>query len=152
MIPARVYPLEITPMSAAALAKVTALQNIVAQAPQIDMPTQHVFHAGMYARTICLPAGCVLTGALIKIATLLIVSGDATVFTGADPVRLTGLHVVPASAGRKQAFIAHSDTHITMIFTTQAATVDAAEREFTDESDLLMSHHSRNEVIQGEPT
>lgn len=150
MIPDLVHDRAIPPMDANAIARVCALEQVVARAPQIDMPTQHVFHAGLYARSICLPAGCVLTGALIKIATLLIVSGDATVFTGAEAMRLTGYHVLPASAGRKQAFVAHVDTCITMLFKSAAAAVEDVEREFTDEHEGLMSRRCGNDVVRGD--
>ncbi len=137
-------------MSESAIDLVRQLETEVLKAPQIDMPTQHVLHAGVYARTICLPADGVLTGALIKIATTLIVSGDTTVFTDDGLVRLTGYNVLLASAGRKQAFVAHADTHITMLFATRARTVQEAEEEFTDEHQLLMSRHCPNEVRIGE--
>ncbi|MBS0323587.1 MAG: hypothetical protein JSR19_07015 [Proteobacteria bacterium] len=131
----------------AALDAVYRFEEALGSLPQIDMPTQHVIHAGLYARTITVPAGCAITGALIKRTTLLVINGDATVFTGQGNARLKGYNVLPASAGRKQAFLAHEDTHITMIFPTCATSVEEAEREFTDEHDLLMSHANVNDVI-----
>ena len=65
--------------------------------------------------------------------------GDALVHVESGPLELHGYNVVPASAGRKQAFVALTDTHLTMIFATDARDVDAAEREFTDEFDKLMT-------------
>ncbi|WP_369952278.1 hypothetical protein [Ralstonia syzygii] len=115
---------------------------------QVELPTSHVLHAGMYSRTVHIPADIVLTGALIKVATLLIVSGDATVFVGSESVRLRGYHVLPASAGRKQAFIAHAETALTMLFPTRAQTVEEAETEFTDEANLLLSRqHAEQQTL-----
>jgi len=88
---------------------------------------------------VMVPAGVLITGVLIKIATLLIVQGDALVYIGGEPTRLNGYNVVPAAAGRKQAFIAESDVYLTMIFPTDALDVDEAERQFTDEVELLVS-------------
>lgn len=126
-------------MSAEAIGNVRELEARVLALPQVAIETDHVFHAGVYARTIMVPAGTVLTGALIKIATLLIVDGDTLIYLDGEPVRLTGYNVLPASAGRKQAFVTITDTHITMIFATAARTVDEAEREFTDDADDLGS-------------
>lgn len=150
MIPANVST-QIAAMSDGAIGQVRRLEDALLDGPQIDIPTEHVLHAGMYGRTVRIPAGVVLTGALIKIATLLIVNGDVSVFTGGETLRLTGYHVIPASAGRKQAFIAHADTTLTMLFPSQAATVEQAEAEFTDEADLLLSRHSAepSRLIQG---
>ena len=126
-------------MSAEAIDKVRRLEGEAMKLPQVEIATQHVIHAGMYARTIRIPAGVLLTGALIKIATLLIVSGHATVFMDGETVELCGYHVLPASAGRKQVFLAHADTDLTMLFPSSAQSVEAAEHEFTDEAHLLIS-------------
>jgi hypothetical protein len=115
--------------------------------PQVEVQTDHVIHSGVYTRTIRLAAGVVLMGALIKIPTTLIVSGRTKVFTGENWIELDGYHVIPARAGRKQIFITGTETSITMIFRTDATTVEQAESEFTDESDLLMSKQSENDTV-----
>jgi hypothetical protein len=69
------------------------------------------------------------------------------------PVHVQGYAVLPASAGRKQAFVAQADTRLTMVFPTSAKTVEQAEREFTDEIYLLGSRHgaaANHVVITGE--
>lgn len=120
--------------------KVRALETANAELPQVDIETVHTFHAGVYARTIRIPAGVLLTGALIKIPTLVIVSGNVIIYTDEGSKRLDGYNVFQAEAGRKQAFLAESDTFITMSFATSAETVEEAEEEFTDETDLLMTN------------
>ena len=137
-------------MSISAINAVQLLEDEYLQRPQVEMPTSHVIHGGMYSRTIMLPAGCVLTGAVIKIATIVMISGDITVYTGEEAARLQGHHVIPASAFRKQAFLAHSDTHITMVFPTSATSVDQAEEEFTDDYEKLMSRSGMNEIFIGD--
>ncbi|HSV48351.1 MAG TPA: hypothetical protein VLJ58_21360 [Ramlibacter sp.] len=128
------------PSDIQAIGKVRALESaLLAQEDQVEIPTNHVLHAGMYARTVRIPAGHAVTGALIKVPTVLIVNGDVVLYTGDGTVHLTGYHVLPAAAGRKTAFAAIGDTDLTMLFPTQAATVDQAEREFTDEFDALLS-------------
>ncbi|MBW8461301.1 hypothetical protein [Acidovorax sp.] len=126
-------------MSAQAIQRVRALEAVLLGLPQVPIATEHVLHGGMYARTICIPAGVVLTGAFIRIPTLLVFDGHATVNTGEDAAELQGYHVLAASAHRRQAFIAHADTRLTMVFATQAQTVAEAEDEFTDEAHLLFS-------------
>ncbi len=118
---------------------VRRLEQAALALPQVPIPTDHVFHAGMYARTIKIPAGVALTGAEIKIATILIISGDVLIYGEKGPVRYAGYHVALGQAGRKQAFYALQDTYLTMLFPTGATTVDAAEREFTDEYEKLFS-------------
>lgn len=135
-------------MTPAAISLARRAERIARSKPQLALSTGHVFHAGMYARTITIPANAMITGALIKRATLLIVNGDCSVFTGDEqPMRLTGYHVLPASAGRKQVFITYADTRLTMIFPTQAKSVEAAEAEFTDETELLLSRESKSDLV-----
>ena len=144
----------IEPMTPDAIARVADLEQRILALPQVQIHTQHVLHAGMYARTIVIPAGVVLTGALIKCATLLVVHGDVLVSRGDEEgLRITGTAVLPASAGRKQAFVAYADTTLTMAFPTSATTVEAAEAEFTDDTDMLMSRRDpelNSIIITGE--
>ena len=52
---------------------------------------------------------------------------------------LIGYHVLPAAAGRKQAFLALADTDLTMLFATDARDIATAEGQFTTEPERLMS-------------
>lgn len=125
-------------MSQLAVDKVYDIEAVFAGLEQTRISISHTFHAGVYARTAKIPAATVITSALIKVPTLVIVSGDAIVFTGEERARrLIGYSVLEASAGRKQVFHAILDTCITMVFASEAKTVDEAEREFTDEYEKL---------------
>lgn len=126
-------------MSDEAANKVRGMEQFSRKFEQVEIHTDHVIHGGMYVRTIFIPADVYLTGALIKVPTTLIVSGDLTAYIGDDAINLCGYNVLPAMAGRKQAFRTYTDVHMTMIFPTKARTVEEAEQEFTDEVDNLMS-------------
>jgi hypothetical protein len=126
-------------MSKTAIDRVRQLEVVTSKMKQVDIPTKHVLHAGLYARTILIPAGVLLTGALIKIATTLIVSGNAVAYIGEKSIELKGYNVLAASENRKQAFYAKGDTYLTMVFATKAENVEQAEKEFTDEHELLFS-------------
>ena len=119
---------------------------------QVPIRTHHQIHGGIYTRTICIPKGVAMTGALLKIATTLIISGDLTIYTGFESVRVTGFTVFPGSAGRKQAVYAHADTWASMCFPTQATSIEEAEKEFTDEWEILGSKNSTSDqvIITGE--
>lgn len=135
----KVTPPAIPVMSPLALARVREAERQLRAMPQCPINTDHVLHAGQYTRTVMLPAGVTITGALIKVATTLVVAGDCTVYLGDTAIRVKGYHVIAASAGRKQAFAVHADTFLSMTFPTAARTVEEAEREFTDEADMLLS-------------
>lgn len=140
---ARVLPTaSLSASSPEVLEAVNKAEAAVGSLPQIDVITAHVIHGGMYARTVRIPAGAVVTGAQLKVATLLVIHGDADVFTGDGWVSISGFGVLPGSAGRKQIFLMRSAVEMTMIFPTQAQTVEEAEGECTDECGKLMSRKS----------
>ena len=118
---------------------VRKLESEMFKMPQVNIPAHHTIHGGVYTRTVLVPAGVLIAGVLIKIPTTLIVAGDCEAFVGEGCTRLTGYHVLTASPHRKQAFLAYTDTYLTMLFKTTATTVAEAEEEFTDESHILMS-------------
>ena len=146
-------PVMVPAMNEAALALVRRVEDGLLGMPQPKIETHHVIHAGMYFRTVMIPAGLAITGALVKIPTVLTVSGDTVVWLGGERTRITGYAVLPAAAGRKQLFIALTDTYITMSFPTKAETVEEAEREFTEEFDRLASRRDGAvNVVTGDKT
>ncbi len=140
-----VYTPRLPAMSAEAIENVRRLRAEEFKKPQVALEFQHDLDAGMYARTMIVPEllpdeVCVITAALIKVPTLMISFGDALVYTGQpEPLRLTGHMITRGAAGRCQVFIAQSGFRLIMIFPTKATTIEEAEREFTDEADLLQS-------------
>jgi hypothetical protein len=79
-------------------------RELIKTCPQVELPTEHFLHAGMYARTVRMPAGTVLGGALIKVRTMVIVNGHAKIFVADGVAEIEGFNVYPASANRMQMF------------------------------------------------
>lgn len=137
-------------MSLESIAQVQALEEAVSKLPQAAPTIEHMFHAGMYARTVRLERDMVITGALVKLATVLIVSGNVIVYVDGEAYELDGYHVFAAQSNRKQAFVAKESTWITMIFPTSARSVVDAEMEFTDETNKLSPFVEHNVIVTGE--
>lgn len=125
---------------------VLAAEAALSQLPQVDLQTSHLVHGGMYARTIFVPAGVMLTGALIEQENICICHGDITVTTWDGPQRFTGFCVVPAAGRQKRVGYAHADTWWTAVFTTNLSDVSEIEASLTPEADRLQS---RNMGISG---
>lgn len=121
------------------LEKVRELEQHLQTLPQVDVQTTHLIHGGMYARTIFVPAGCVLTGTKTNVENVCIVSGDITVTTDAGLKRMIGYSIIPANAGFKRAGFAHSDTYWTTLIPTSLTDITAIEDFMTDESDMLLT-------------
>jgi len=132
-------PLPMIPASPAVLAQLDEINKIILSCPQIELSTEHLFHGGMYARTIRLQPETKMMGSLIKLATVLIVHGDCSMLIGDQRVELKGYNVIPGCARRKQFFWTHGPVEMTMIYPTAFSTVEEAEDEVFAEADQLMS-------------
>ena len=125
------------PSSPKAIDKVRILAEGLATLPQIPFVTEHLLHAGLYTRTVRLPAGTVCAAVLIRPPTVLILMGDVDVWSNDELIQVSGYSVLPGSAGRKIAFTTLSDVAMSMIFPTDAQTVEEAQKQFTVEHELL---------------
>ena len=128
----------LAPSSPEAIDKVRILAEGLATLPQTPFVTEHLVHGGMYTRTVRLPADTVCAAVLIKLPTVLILHGECEVWSNDARIWVRGYSVLPGSAGRKIAFVTRSEVAMSMIFPTAAKTVDEAQREFTDEHELLV--------------
>ncbi len=131
----------------AAVDKVRRLEANLLSLPQVDFQTQMFAHGGMGVRTIFIPAGTALTGALTNIANLCIVHGDIEVTTDQGMKRFTGFHVIPASAGYKRAGYAHADTWWSTVWRTDL--IDSREMEDEMTNDVLQSR--REGLVYAQP-
>lgn len=113
-------------------AKYDALTEALLQLPQVDLLTTHVIMGGLYARTIRIPAGVVLTGAVHKKDHVDIMQGDITVTTHEGSKRLTGHHVLNTPAGLGRAGYAHTETLWTTICATELTELAAIEAELVE--------------------
>lgn len=121
---------------------VKRLEELILQEPQVDLNTEHCLSGGVYARTIHIPAGTVLTGATHKKDHINIVCGDISVTTDEGAKRLTGYCIVPTKAGMKRAGYAHTDTVWTTICATDLTIIEDIEDELVEESSQLQTRHT----------
>lgn len=124
-----------------AITDVKRLEQIILAAPQVDLLTTHNLEGGMYARTIYLEAGTVLTGAVHKTDHLNIVFGDISVTTDEGVQRITGYHVIETKAGMKRAGYAHAATAWTTICKTEKKVLSDIEDDLVEDSDKLQTRH-----------
>lgn len=143
--------MELSPMSPEALSEMRRLESIVATCPQIQLKVIQKLFAGMYYRTLFVPKGCIAFGSLQKIPTLLIASGSFLLTSGAQVFRVDGYRVLEGAPGRKQLVRALEDSVFTMVFPTNAKTVEEAEEEFTDEFENLQTRKMKCQAEQSQP-
>lgn len=82
--------------------------------PQVDMPVTHAFCAGLYARTMHIPAGTVLTGAVHKEESFFLVrKGELIVSTDSGPQTIRSGDMSVSKIGTKRAGITLTDVEVT---------------------------------------
>lgn len=120
---------------------VQRLEDAVLQMPQVDLKTTHALSGGVYARTVFIPAGTVVTGATHKRDHLNILQGDITAWTENGMQRFTGQNVLPGKIGAKRAVFAHSDTTWTTICHTLLSDFFEIEAELVEEPEKLQTRN-----------
>lgn len=82
--------------------------------PQVDMPVTHAFCAGLYARTMHIPAGTILTGAVHKEESFFLVrKGELIVSTDSGPQTIRQGDMSVSKIGTKRAGITLTDVEVT---------------------------------------
>ena len=101
-------------------------------------------HAGCYVRTLKAPKDMVLVSDVIRCDTVLIVDGDC-IFTDTDKaVRIKGRKVLLGARGRQSLIRTLSDTYLTMIFATNAKTIEEAQAQFSADPSRLTKFPREN--------
>lgn len=97
---------------------------------QIEIPVEHGFAAGIYARTIRIPAGTILTGKIHRTEHLNIISAGAIEVATEDGTRLIEAPCIfVAPPGTKRAGYTLSDTVWTTVHATHETDLDRLEAE-----------------------
>lgn len=105
-----------------------------------DPPIDSYIHGGIYTRTMFLPKGAMILGALIKIPTTLTISGVCIVSDGVNILNVSGYTTMFGEPHRRSIFYAMEDTYVSMMCKVKATDIHDAEREFTDEWELLTTN------------
>jgi len=120
--------------------KIFAAEAFLKEQPQVEIPVQHYFSQGVYAREITIPAGVVLTGEIHKFAQLNILSkGRMQVYTEDGIKEVEAPFTVVSPPGTKR--IAHTLTECvwTTIHGTDETDVEVIRSQFIakDENEWL---------------
>lgn len=111
------------------------LEDKMRTMPQVDIPTEHSFGPGFYARTITIPAGATLTGKIHSTEHIfMVISGDITLVTEHGRKRVQGPYQAVCQPGTKRVGYAHTETVCTNIHITDETDLAALELLLIDNS------------------
>jgi len=113
--------------------KVQALQAELLKQPQVELPTEHIFHGGMYCRQVWRPAGAIIVGKVHKKEHFyMVVYGTVAVTTDEGAQEITGPFLMCSKPGTKRAVYAITDALCMTIHRVDSDTVEAAEDELVE--------------------
>ena len=96
--------------------KIQRLEHFLLELPQVETPVTHDFCEGLYSRTMFIPKGTVLTGAIHRSENFMFIrSGDITVWTEEGMKRVQGGFMTKSFEGAKRVGYAHEDTLLTTV-------------------------------------
>lgn len=115
--------------------KILELEDKIAAMPQIEGKVDHLFSDGLYARTLYIPAGAVLTGKVHKRDHInFLMKGTIRVMTDEGMKLLEAPQIISSKKGIKRAGFAITDTEWTTVHATTATDVATVEDEIAEES------------------
>lgn len=121
---------------------INRLDQALSALPQVDFKTTHQLVGGIYTRTIHIPAGVAIVGAVHKTDHVNVVTGDITVSTSEGQRRLTGSHVLLLTkAGTQRAGYAHADTTWTAICRTDKTEIEDIEADLVETPQRLQTRN-----------
>lgn len=105
------------------------IERALLDLPQVEIPVDHQFCHGLYARSVTIPAGVVLTGAVHKDECFFLVrTGRILITTDDEPIDAKAGFMVASKAGSKRLGFALEETTVT--------TFHANPQELRDEDEL----------------
>lgn len=116
--------------------KVNRLEETMLALHQIEIPLQHFFCEGVYARKMTMPKDAVVTGKIHLHSQINILSkGHVTAVTDKGVVEMfAGDHIV-CPEGSKRAFYAHEESVWTVILRCDETDIEKIEQEFVVDND-----------------
>lgn len=131
-------------------ARVLAFEQEQLKKPQVEIPVEHNFFPGGYARTIRVPAGTEMTGAIHKYQNFnLLVSGELLIIAEDGPMHLRAPAQFWSPPGTKRVGQMLTDVVWTTIFATDITDIPAILDHFTTNSEAEYLAFTESMKLEG---
>lgn len=126
------HPVEVPVPSAELSAKIFAIEKVMLSLPQVELPVSHHFTGGVYTRTITVPAGVWMTGAVHRMPNMnFLLKGRVTIITENGPVELSAPAILPSPAGTKRFGFVHEEMVWSTVLGTELTDPEEIEKVCT---------------------
>lgn len=125
--------------------RVERLEEVISQAPQVELDVKHHFAPGVYVREMTIPAGVVATGAVHKTEHLSILSAGRCVLTTDDGVsELYAPWIGKSRAGIKRAIATVTECVLMTIHPTDETDVEKLVELLTESTHAQLMGGAEN--------
>jgi len=123
--------------------KVLAIEELMLQQPQLEIPVRHYFSDGVYAREITIPKGVLVTGKIHKYQQLNILSkGELSVWVDENKIeRVKAPFTTVSPPGTKRIAYAHEESVWTTILATDETDIEKIEAYFIADTEKEYLEH-----------
>lgn len=105
--------------------RVFELEAVIEEMDQVELPIQHDFCDGIYARTMVIPAGTILTGAIHSQEGFFVLrSGTLVITTPNGPIMMGAGEMIKTSPGAKRAGVAITNVVVTEFLKNEENAMD----------------------------
>ena len=112
--------------------EIMALEKLILDAPQVEMPVAHYQIGGVYARALFIPQGVVLTGKIHNTESIgILAQGILRICNGESYSEITAPHICIDKAGIKRIGYAVTDCTFITVHRTDLTEIADIEEELT---------------------
>ena len=128
--------------------KVWRLQAEMVKLPQADLPTEHFFADGMYARVLKRPAGTLIVGKVHKKEHFYIVTKGKVEVAGEEGTKTYEAgDVIVSKPGTKRAVLALEDSICMTVHRTKKKNLEKIEKELIEEDHKALFNAQNKRLI-----
>ena len=121
------------------MAQIQALQNEMAQMPQVELQTEHYFSEGMYCRKVWRPAGTIIVGKVHKKDHFFMCAqGEIVAWSEKGMVKLCAGDIIESKSGTKRVTLALTDAIGITIHKTEKIDLNEIEAELIEPDETAL--------------
>jgi hypothetical protein len=110
--------------------EILQIEAQILQMPQVELPIDHYYIEGVYARSMFIPAGTLLTGKIHNFESIAILAkGTIRITNGTESYVISEGHIMVDQPGVKRLGYAETDVVFITVHRTDNTEIDAIEDE-----------------------
>jgi hypothetical protein len=129
------------------LSKIEEIEGQLLQLPQVDVPLNHMFAPGVYAREVVMPTDSFVIGHEHKTEHFnIILTGRATVMMEGVIHDIKAPAIIKSNRNVRKILYIHEEMHWVTIHPTDETNIEKLEEMLVVKSDTYLNHQTQKEI------